>query len=679
MPKNPTTKPENIFVVKSNELKVIMRKYHEAFPNAFPSYFDSSIATKNKVDLTEIKKKLNNYFDLTKIDFKLEDYNAYDGEKKIPEFHLPYELADVYCIMAYMICNNKNLLSDGKRTVTSDTAPEDIFNFHIYNNEVLKGIDILPAQISDFIRRQPAYDDHSTLTKYLYEITDRFVVLLSAVAHSEDSMGLLINKLDDFINDFMPNTYKSASARLPSAPIYFDRLLTDVFKDIGQHSSLKKSTGYIPKKEINEIYERCFVDAWSKYNTELERLRAKYNEAYSEMQLNETIYGTMVASAKILEDLWHYNPTDFLDHLLFELEQKGVISKCEYKAAYFDHILEMPLRMNIEGLLNSAYNNIDKYRDLYIDERVLQCDKDDIAEYRKIFDELNPKSDTPTKMKEKENYKYKKFFREIYLASLGLADGIKETFTEEHLLKVKWLLPYCYKFQVSHKENPRESIIKELKNEFKNRTIRNEYLEFAEDTARNNLFAYKGLAKYLLFLFVLFDFMTRIRKGEPNSGLFLPMIKSSVEEKICAIGLSEDERMGLCNYREMDDFYFKLDWKNILSDENYLLFHELKEDTLRSEPFKAYYSELKEGANRIIENITKFDGDDFANYLSSLSEDIELEATVFLEEIYIEGELEKSRKYYEHKDRSQFVVDNVRSIMGGLFRDIAMKEMNLKE
>ena len=679
MPSKPTIKPENIFIVKSDELKVMMRKYHDAFPNAFDSYFDSLIDAKKKVDLAEIKKKLTDYFGLTKIDFKLDDYNVYDGVKKTPEFHLPYELADIYCVMAYTICNYNNLLSDGKRTVTPDSALEDIFNFHVYNEEVLKGIDILPTQIRGFIKRQPEYKDQSKLIKYLYEISDRFIVLLSAVAHSERSMGILINKLDDFINDFISHTGKSVLTRKPKAPIYFDKLLTDVFKDVGQYSLLRKNADNTHEKET---YEECLFAAWRRYNEQLEQKRARSIETYSEEELNAPIFSALETRKTLLERRLRYDPYEFLEFLLIELKEKGIILKGYYISAQGERGLEMPLRMKIEVLLNLAYKNIDKYKDLYKDEFICQTDKDEIAEHIKIFDELNKLKEknkiSPAKMKERENYKYKKFFREIYLASLGFGrKGIpkNDSFTKEHLLEVKWLFPYCYKFFASNNDDVRDSIIKELENEVERRTLSTEHVEYAVDAAHKIYCGYKGLVKFSLFLFVLFDFMTRIRKGEPKSNLFLPIIESPVEEKIRAIGLSDDERTGLYDYRTtMNYFERKLDWKNILSDENYLIFHELKEGTVRSGPFKAHYSHVKKGADRIIENIARFDGDDFADYLSLLSGDIEHETTAFIEDIYIEGELAKARKYYEHKNRSLFVEGKVRSIMGGLFRDIAMKE-----
>jgi len=506
------------------------------------------------------------------------------------------------------------------------------------------------------------------------------------VAHSESGMGLLINKLDDFINDFIPHSNEKALTRKQgskqSTSVYFDKLLTDVFKDIGQYSPYKKDAGNISEKKTDEIYEECFVAAWDRYNTQLEQERTRYNEIYTEAELNAPIFSALETRKILLERRLRYDPYKLLELMLNELKQKGIIPKGYYRSAQGDRRLEMPQRMDIETLLNSAYKNIDKYKYLYKDEFICQDDKDDIAEYIVIFDELNPKRETPAKMKEKENYKYKKFFREIYLACLGLGGkgvGIIKSLTKEQLLEVKWLFPYCYKFLVSREKDVHESIFKEFVHEVESKDISEEHLDFLERKAHETLCKYRGLTKYLLFLFILYDFMTKIRKGEPNSDLFLPIIESSVEDKIRAIGLSKDEHEGLYDYRTMDYFESELDWRNILSNDNYLKFYELKEDTIRSGPFKAYYSDLKKGADRIIEIITDFDGNDLIYDLRLLNEVIEPEATVFINEIYIEGELAKSRKYYEHKNRSQFVGDKIRSIMGGLFRDIAMKEMNLKE
>ena len=655
MPRKPIIEPENIFIVKSDELKVMMRKYHDAFPEALKYYFDNSVGTKT-VDLAEIRNKINRYFARTKIKFELDNYNVYGEAKGSSEFHLPYELSDIYCVMAYAICNKNNLLSDGKRTAAKGTSLEDISNFHKYNEEVLRGIDILPAQISSFIRRQPGYKKHTTLTKYLYEVSDRFAVLLSAAAHSEDGMSLLIDKLDDFISDFIhyenkrtPVGEPSTHVGKPKAPIYFDRL---------------------------------FVAAWSRYNAQLDQKSVRYSEIYSEAELNGPIFGTLGTRKTLFERGLRYDPYEFLELLLVELKENGVTSKGYYVAqGDKDRRLKMPLRANIESLLNSAYNNIDNYRHLYRDEYIRQSDKDEIDEYIRIFDDLIAKNDTPAKIRQKENYKYKKFFREIYLASLGFGGKnvrSNEFFTKERPFEVRWLLPYCHKGLISGND-VRDSIQQELENDYDSKKFNQEHLELAVEIANRTLNGYKGLTKFFLFLFVLFDFMTRIRKGEANSSQFLPMIESSVEEKVNAIGLSSDERTGSYDYRTMMTYFErKLDWKNILNDENYLLFYELKENSIRSGPFKSYYRDLKEGADRIIEIIMGFDGNKFTYDFGLLSADIEPEATMFIEKIFVERELAKARKYYEHKNRSKFVENNVRSIMGGLFRDIAMKEMNLK-
>ena len=695
MPRKPIIEHENIFIVKTDELKVMMRKYHDAFPEALKYYFDNSVGTKT-VDFAETRNKINCYFARTKIDFNLNDYFVNDRAIGNSKFQLPYELSDIYCVMAYAICNKNNLLSDGKRIVSRGTSLEDISNFHKYNEEALRGIDILPAQISSFIRRQPGYKEHTMLTKYLYEISDRFAVLLSAAAHSEDGMGLLIDKLDDFISDFIHYENKRAPVGEPSthvgkpkAPIYFDRLFVDAFLDILQHPLQKNDGGNIFEKDANifekgiyEIYEECLLAAWSRYNAQLDQKSVRYSEIYSEAELNEPIFGTLGTRKTLFERRLRYDPYEFLELILVELKENGVTSKGYYIAqGDKDRRLKMPLRANIEALLNSAYNNIDKYRHLYRDEYIRQSDKDEIDEYIRIFDDLIAKNNTPAKMRQKENYKYKKFFREIYLASLGFGGKnvrSNESFTKEQPFEARWILPYCYKMLISG-EDVWESIEQELENDYDSKKFNQEHLELAVEIANRTLNGYKGLTKFVLFLFVLFDFMTRIRKGETNSSQFLPMIESSVEEKVNAIGLSSDERTGLYDYSTMMTYFErKLDWKNILNDENYLLFYELKENSIRSGPFKSYYRDLKEGAGRIIEIITDSDGNKFAYDFGLLSADIEPEATMFIEKIFVERELAKARKYYEHKNRSKFVENNVRSIMGGLFRDIAMKEMNLK-
>jgi hypothetical protein len=404
------------------------------------------------------------------------------------------------------------------------------------------------------------------------------------------------------------------------------------------------------------------MDAWLKYNTRLEQQRAYYSEEYSESELSKPLFGDTITMKKMWEGRLHYDSYEFLDLLLIELKQKGVISRDDYDSGRGTHVLVDSLKVNIANLLNSAYKNIDKYKHenkhLYREEFIFQSDKDKIAEYIEIFDELNPKSYTPAKIKEKENYKYKKFFREIYLASLGFkGKGVlnEEAFTKDHLLEVKWLFPFFYKYFVSHEDDVRDSIIEELKNEVNRRNINEEHLEFALETAHKTLCGYRGLAKYSLFLFVLFDFMTRMRRGDANSNIFSPIIKSSVEEKICAIGLSSDENMGLRDYGiTMTYFERMIDWENIMNDENYLLFYELKEDTIRSGPFRKFYFDLKRRTENIVENIIVFDGSGSINYLNLLNENIKIEATVFLEEVYVEGELAKVRKYYEHKNRSIF-------------------------
>lgn len=55
------------------------------------------------------------------------------------------------------------------------------------------------------------------------------------------------------------------------------------------------------------------------------------------------------------------------------------------------------------------------------------------------------------------------------------------------------------------------------------------------------------------------------------------------------------------------------------------------------------------------------------------------EAINFVEDVYVENEMSKSRKYYYYKNRSSLIENELNSISGGIYRDNVMKEMKSKK
>lgn len=709
---------QSIFDVKAEDLKYMIMQFNQLFTN-IPKGNGRYKYNKDNDDilyfisLENIIKEFEDHYDI-----KLQD--LIKSDKMVDYTILPYELADLFCLMARIIYDADNLFI--KTRNKQDFIP-DIASFVKYNKKVMQGIDKLPVQVKNYVKKQKGYRNNYYLTKRISALIERFEILIAAAEDSTRSIDTLIEKLDDCIDWFVQEIPNNDIDNVKKGtPHYFEKVLADTFKKLAEYHPSRKSPDN-KERRSKYVYENYFKKAFGDYFKVIRSRSEGQKDHKLDLQLksldenlNDPFYRlTLNAVNKENQELI-FDPQEFCD-IFSEIIKRGLneaniikqITTPNIKKLKDSDIISLIIssdsimdNLKKAGIIKAC--SIQELKKVGIENIICKLKESKLTENElkkiNILKKFSLKSD----MKDILDLAYKndsidKYYREIYLSSIDILNN-KNVEIKYHentqLLKVNRLIPYLFDYIAKGGD----LVYSEFKKKFNNTDFWEIFEEENEvrdilKKARRRLNEYLCQLKYYSYLLILYNFIIRIYASENNDvelwlnvskipfsdekqKKFVAIIKSSFQDiiqgKILILSLKKEWYKFLISvensFLELENRFLikeknnsqesehRLDWENILTKEEILRLKDFLIDVIQKGPLKGYYSELETNLNIAIKDIAESYNSE--SFLNMISDTIQSQATKFLIDVYIETELSKSQKYYAYKNRYKNVFGKIR-------------------
>jgi hypothetical protein len=333
-------------------------------------------------------KNDKNYF-AQYYDINLSSYVNEKGKSK-GKFIIPYEMADLYCLMMNAM---KSSPTYDKRTKKSGHSLGEIID---HNKMVIESLDNLPSQLSDYIKMTPEYYNAICLINYVPVIIDRMSALLYLILDTND---IPLNKTLEYLVDGLDDVYER---------FFWEKTRKEVViewinKNKEHLKNLRTIDETVPTLETYHLIDYMLANFFKTLNRDKwpESAEATVNELLE--KLKETYKGDNDKDIKIKNDYlcwlcdqkWHELYKTIANPIRFPTENLIKVKLSEYNARY-----------NAQGKIsrecdNDAISQIEESLqniiDVYIIHELLSS-VSDIEAFKKAFD--NPS------VKKLSNYLY---------------------------------------------------------------------------------------------------------------------------------------------------------------------------------------------------------------------------------------------------------------------------------